>query len=86
MEIFINGVDHDLIDEIIEKLGSRTIFDTENHSRIGKSDSELYDIQIDTERTAIIYHRDDLVLQRLDVDDNRYMHIESFRFYEVILR
>ncbi|MBP5422392.1 MAG: hypothetical protein J6Y78_08135 [Paludibacteraceae bacterium] len=80
MKIFINGVDHDLIDEIIKKLGSRTIFNTE------KTDSELYDIQIDTERTAIIYHRDDLVLQRLDVDDNRYMHIESFRFYEVILR
>lgn len=86
MEIFINGVDHDLIDEIIEKLGSRTIFDTENRPPSRISSGELYNIQIDTERTAIIYHRDDLVLQRLDVDDNRYMHIESFRFYEVILR
>jgi len=78
MKIFINGVDQFLLDDIIENLGSRTIFDTKNRG-------ELYDIQIDTERTAIIYHRDDLVLQRLDVDDNRYMHIESFRFQEVIL-
>jgi len=78
MKIFINGVDQFLLDDIIENLGSRTIFDTKNRG-------ELYDIQIDTERTAIIYHHDDLVLQRLDVDDNRYIHIESFRFQEVIL-
>ena len=81
----IKGCKFSLVEDIVVKLGSFTILDI-NYYDNGDDENEIWcDIEIATKRTMIMFHDDDLVLQRLDVDAIRLFHINSSKFREVVI-
>lgn len=84
--ILIKGCTSDLIEDITKKVGSLTMLDVTSYFPFNDSDDMLYDIEISSKRVAVIFHDNDLVLQRLDVNDNRHIHIDSCRFREAVIQ
>lgn len=77
----IKCIHRDLLDEIIEKIGSMAIIECEPSS---KDDDEMFDIQIDTNIVHVHYYEDHLFLVR-DYPLNRIIVIDRLRFFEVAI-
>ncbi len=81
----IEGCKFNLIEDIVSKIGSFTILNINYYDPEDDSDDLLCDIEIATKRTMIMFHDNDLVLQRIDVDEIRLFHVHSSRFKEVVI-
>ena len=84
--VIIKGCKFDVIEDIVSKLGSFTILDIIYNDSNAALDDLLCDIEIASKRTMIMFHDSDLVLQRLDVDTVRLLHIKSTKFKEVVIQ
>lgn len=87
--VIIKGCKIELIEDIVCNLGSFTILDINYYNPDADSDefnTLLCDIEIATKRTLIMFHDNDLVLQRIDIEIARFFHIDSSRFKEVVIQ
>lgn len=79
----IKLIHQDLLDEIIEKMGSTSIIncDRVDCDPLEDTDIPIYNIDIDTNKVFVFYHDTTLILLR----DENILSIDKFRYYEVII-
>ena len=85
MKIILKGCTNDVIEDIIENLGSQTISDVEQRS-IYDNDEPIFEIELNTTKCAIYTYPEWIYLVRIDTALVRDMVIADFRFEEVIIK
>ena len=71
----------DLLEEIIEKLGSFVIAECEVDDNKMENDSLFYDIKFDTDSVFVVFHKTSLTV----IKDDRSIVIDSMRFYQCLI-
>ena len=85
MQIILKGCTQDVIDEIIERIGSLAILDCEQCG-IYENDDPIFDIELNSARCMLHVYPEWINILRIDSDLLSVMTIADFRFEEVIIK
>ena len=85
MHIILKVCAQDVIDEICEKLGSRTILDYEQRG-IYENDDPIFDIELNSTICMLHVYPEWITIVRIDSDPLSAKTIADFRFEEVIIK
>ena len=85
MQIILKGCTQDVLDEIIEKIGSLTILDCEQRG-IYENDDPIFDIELNSTMCMLHVYPEWINILRIDSDLLSAMTIADFRFEEVIIK
>lgn len=79
--IKLTCVRKDLLEEIIEKIGSFAIADCEINEKF-EDDSLFYDIKFDSSAVFVVFHKKSLTI----IKDDRSLVIDSAKFYQCLIQ
>ena len=81
--IKLTCVRKELLEEIIEKLGSFVIADcVVNETKFEDDDLLFYDIKFDDDSVFIVFHKKSLTI----IKDNRSLVIDNMSFYQCLIQ
>ena len=79
--IKLTCVRKELLEEIIEKIGSFAIADCEIKEKFDNN-SLFYDIKFDSSSVFVVFHKESLTI----IKDDRSLVIDSARFYQCLIQ
>lgn len=81
--IKLTCVRKELLEEIIQKLGSFALADCEvNETKFEDDDLLFYDIKFDADSVFVVFHKKSLTI----IKDNRSLVIDNTRFYQCLIQ
>lgn len=80
MEIALNGATSDVLDDIIEEIGSLAIKDV-----ISRPGTDLCTILLDPQMIKIAYDSEALHILRFELTETRHCIIDNFRFGKLVI-
>lgn len=81
--IKLTCVSEDLLEEIIEKIGSFAIADCKVvDNKFEKDDLLFYDLKFDPESVFVVFHKTSLTV----IKDDRSIVIDNMRFYQCLIQ
>jgi hypothetical protein len=80
MDIVLKGATQDVLDDIIEKIGSLAIKDV-----FMNPDTDLCTIMLDPQMIKIAYDSEALHILRFELTETRHCIIDNFRFRRLVI-